>query len=134
SPGGPPAPARLRNSASGSSGGGCAAAHEAEYGRRIHRGPPRHRAVPLAQMGKAVHTSAYHFARQFKAATGIPPHQYVVARRVERAMQLLRGNDELSLADIATHAGFSDQSQLSAHFKRVVGVTPREFRRSERPS
>jgi AraC family transcriptional regulator len=75
--------------------------------------------------------SPYHFARQFKASTGIPPHAYVIARRVERARQLLQGGD-LSLAEIAARAGFLDQSQLSRHFKRLVGVTPRKFRISAR--
>ena len=37
------------------------------------------------ELAKIVHTSAYHFSRQFKAATGMPPHQYVLARRIERA-------------------------------------------------
>ena len=82
-------------------------------------------------MAATAHLSAYHFARQFKAATGLPPHQYVVTRRVERAQHLLR-NSDLSLVDIAASAGFSDQSKLSAHFKRVVGLTPRQFRQSAR--
>jgi len=83
-------------------------------------------------MAKAVHLSAFHFARQFKAATGMPPYQYVVARRIERAQQLLGESNDLSLAEIATDVGFSDQSQFSTHFKRVVGVTPRRFRKSAR--
>ena len=87
--------------------------------------------LTLAQLAATVHLSAYHFARQFKAATGVPPHQYVVTRRVERAQHLLR-NSDLSLVDIAASAGFSDQSKLSAHFKRVVGLTPRQFRLSAR--
>ena len=44
----------------------------------------------LAQMAAAVGLNPYHFARQFKAATGLPPHQYVIARRVDRAQQLLQ--------------------------------------------
>jgi len=88
--------------------------------------------LTLAQMAATAHLSAYHFARQFKAATGVPPHQYVVARRVGRAQQLLRDSDDLSLADIAEGVGFSDQSQFSTHFKRAVGVTPRQFRKSAR--
>jgi len=88
--------------------------------------------LSLAQMARAVHTSAYHFARQFKAATGMPPHRYVVTRRVERAQQLLGESYDLSLSEIATNVGFSDQSQFSTHFKRVVGITPREFRKSAR--
>jgi AraC family transcriptional regulator len=74
----------------------------------------------------------YHFARQFKASTGLPPHQYVIARRVERARELLQGGGELSLAEVAADVGFADQSQLSHHFKRLVGVTPGRFRMSER--
>ena len=71
--------------------------------------------------------STYHCAHQFKRATGLPPYQYVITRRVERAQQLLREGD-LSLAEIAARAGFSDQSHFSRHFKRLVGVTPRQFR------
>src|SRR5260370_37300288 len=70
----------------------------------------------------------YHFARQFKAATGLPPHQYVISRRVERAKHLLQAGIDLSLAEVATDAGFSDQSQFSPHFKRLAGRTPRPFR------
>src|SRR5262249_58107254 len=88
--------------------------------------------LPLEQMAAAAHLSVYHFARQFKAATGLPPHQYVLARRVDRAQQRLQQDGDLSLAEIAARAGFSDQSQFSLHFKRVVGVTPRQFRRSAR--
>src|SRR5262249_33711722 len=82
----------------------------------------------LEQMAAAAHLSVYHFARQFKAATGLPPHQYVILRRVERARQLLQGGTDLSLAEVAAHAGFCDQSQFSHHFKRLVGVTPGQFR------
>jgi AraC family transcriptional regulator len=88
--------------------------------------------LTLEQMAAAAHLSAYHFARQFKAATGMPPHRYVLARRVDRAQKLLQPDGDLSLAEIAARAGFSDQSQFSHHFKRVVGVTPRQFRRSAR--
>jgi AraC family transcriptional regulator len=86
----------------------------------------------LEQMAAVVHLSPYHFARQFKAATGLPPHQYVIARRVERAQHLLRGDGELGLAEVALRAGFPDQSHFSLHFKRIVGVTPRQFRISTR--
>src|SRR5262249_57238776 len=72
----------------------------------------------LAEMAAVARLSAYHFARQFKAATGLPPHRYVIARRVERARQLLRAGADLSLAEVAGCAGFSDQSQFSQHFKR----------------
>ena len=82
----------------------------------------------LEQMAAIARVSPYHFARQFKAATGLPPHQYVIARRVERAKQLLQTGSDLSLAEVAARAGFSDQSQFSRHFKRLIGITPRHFR------
>ena len=83
-------------------------------------------------MAAIAHLSAYHFARQFKASTGLSPYQYVIVRRVERAQQLLREGDDLSLAAVAAGAGFSDQSQFSHHFKRRLGMTPGQFRRSAR--
>src|SRR5262249_54453255 len=86
----------------------------------------------LAQMAAVVGLNPYHFARQFKAATGLPPHKYVIARRVERAKELLQTGVHLSLAEVALRAGFSDQSKLSRHFKCLVGVTPRQFGMSSR--
>jgi AraC-like DNA-binding protein len=57
----------------------------------------------------------------------LPPHQYVIARRVERARYLLQAGTDLSLAEVAADAGFSDQSQFTHHFKRLVGVPPGQF-------
>jgi len=89
---------------------------------------------PLEQMAAVARLSSYHFARQFKSAIGLPPHQFVIARRVERARHLLgKGDDDddgLSLSEIALRVGFSDQSQLGHHFKRITGTTPRQFRRA----
>jgi AraC family transcriptional regulator len=85
----------------------------------------------LGQLAAVARLSPYHFARQFKTATGLPPHQFVIMRRIERAKQLLQGSD-LSLAEIAARAGFSGQSVFCHHFKRLVGVTPRQFRMSAR--
>jgi len=79
-------------------------------------------------MAAVVGLNPYHFAKQFKRATGLPPHQYVIARRVERAKQLLQGDGDLTLAQVAARTGFSDQSQFCLHFKRLVGVTPGQFR------
>jgi len=86
----------------------------------------------LAEMAAVTHLSPNHFAQQFKAAAGLPPHQYLIARRVERAKGLLQGADDLPLAQIAARSGFSDQSQFSRHFKRLVGITPGQFRRPAR--
>jgi len=87
--------------------------------------------LTLEQLAAVARLSPYHFARQFKTATGLPPHQYVIMRRVERAKVLLQGSD-LSLAEVAALAGFSGQSVFCHHFKRLVGVTPRQFRMSAR--
>jgi AraC family transcriptional regulator len=81
----------------------------------------------LEQMAAVAHLSPYHFARQFKRATGLAPHQYVIMRRVERAKQILQAGTDLSLAEVAQNAGFSDQSQFTYHFRRLVGVTPGRF-------
>jgi AraC family transcriptional regulator len=89
-------------------------------------------AVNLEKMAALARVSPYHFARQFKAATGLPPHQYVIMRRVELARNLLQADTGLSIADVAAQVGFSDQSQFSRHFKRLVGVTPVQFRVSAR--
>jgi len=88
--------------------------------------------ITLERMASAAHLSVFHFARQFKESVGLPPHQYVIGRRVKRAEQLLRPETDQSLAQIAASAGFSDQSQLTHHFKRLIGVTPGAFRRTAR--
>ena len=82
----------------------------------------------LEQMAVVVHLSPYHFARQFKAATGLAPHQYVITRRVERAQDLLRTDGGLGLAEVAFRSGFGNQSHFCLQFKRIVGATPRQFR------
>src|SRR5262245_28095322 len=82
----------------------------------------------LEQMAAVARLSPNYFVSQFKRATGLPPHQYVILRRVERARQLLQAGSDFSLAEVAAVAGFSDQSQFSHHFRRIVGVTPGQFR------
>jgi AraC family transcriptional regulator len=58
----------------------------------------------------------------------LPPHQYVIARRIERAQHLLRADGEIGVTEVALRVGFSDQSKLSFQFKRIVGVPPGQFR------
>ncbi|MBX3180896.1 MAG: helix-turn-helix transcriptional regulator [Candidatus Hydrogenedentes bacterium] len=82
--------------------------------------------IALADLAGVAHLSEFHFARLFKQTTGMPPHQFVIHQRVERAKRLIAA-EQLSLAQIAIEVGFSDQSQLTRHFKRLVGVTPKRF-------
>lgn len=84
--------------------------------------------LTLEELAAAAGLSPFHFARQFKTATGHPPHDYLVRLRVDRAQELIRRNGRAwTLAAIAQEAGFADQSHMARHFKRVLGVTPREF-------
>jgi AraC family transcriptional regulator len=82
--------------------------------------------LSLAEMAEAVHLSPYHFLRLFRQSTGLAPHQYVIAQRIEAARcLLLRG--ELSVAQVAARVGFASQSHLNRHFKRTYGVPPTTF-------
>ncbi|WP_371833205.1 helix-turn-helix domain-containing protein [Ferrovibrio sp.] len=63
----------------------------------------------------------------FKISMGITPHQYIIARRIDKAKTLLC-NTELSMAEIAIAVGFSSQSHMTSHFRRQVGTTPAKFR------
>ncbi|HEX2199929.1 MAG TPA: AraC family transcriptional regulator [Burkholderiales bacterium] len=71
--------------------------------------------------------SPCHFAHEFKRATGVAPHQYLIQRRIERARHLLASSD-LPIADIALAVGFANQSHFSALFHRVAGMTPQVYR------
>lgn len=82
--------------------------------------------VSLAELSNVVSLSSFHFSRLFKRSTGCAPHQYHIRARVKRSKQLLL-NEEISIAQIAQIAGFSSQSHLNYHFKRVVGLTPTAF-------
>jgi len=82
----------------------------------------------LTELAEEVKMSRYRFARLFKQSTGFSPHQYVIARRVEKAKRLLELEGP-SLHEVALSAGFSDQAHLTRHFKRLVGTTPGAFRR-----
>jgi AraC family transcriptional regulator len=81
----------------------------------------------LTELAAVASLSPHHFGAAFKAATGTPPHRFVVERRVQRARTLLAGRD--TIAGIAHAVGFAGQSHLTLHFRRVTGVTPARFRR-----
>jgi len=82
--------------------------------------------VELARLASTVHLDARYLISLFKAATGIPPHQFQIALRVDLARRLIQQDTPLRLA--AALAGFADQSHLTRHFKRNYGMTPGAFR------
>jgi AraC family transcriptional regulator len=87
------------------------------------------RDLSLTDIAGAAHLSSFHLARLFKESLGVPPHQYLIQLRVDNARSLLSaGSGERSLAEVASAVGFADQSHLTRHFKRVTGLTPRQFR------
>lgn len=83
--------------------------------------------LSLAELAAIARLSPFHFSRAFKAATGRAPHQFVLARRVERAKALLARRD-LALAEIAYRAGFASQAHFSTAFRRATGTTPARYR------
>jgi AraC family transcriptional regulator len=85
--------------------------------------------LSLHDLASIVGMNVYHFLRSFRRSTGLPPHQYVLRRRVERAKTLLIHGD-LSIAEIALRCGFYSQSHLTTAFHRLAQVTPRNFRRA----
>jgi AraC-like DNA-binding protein len=82
--------------------------------------------IGLDDLAALTHLSPYHFLRLFKAEVGMPPHTYLTQLRIQQAKALL--NRGQPIAEVAQQVGFTDQSHLARHFKRVVGVTPGQYR------
>lgn len=81
----------------------------------------------LEQLAKVVGISRAHFARAFHNETGVTPHRYVMQRRVEAALIMLKTGD-LPLSDIASMTGFADNAHLNRMFRKLLGVRPSEAR------
>ncbi|MGM9482410.1 helix-turn-helix domain-containing protein [Roseateles sp. NT4] len=84
--------------------------------------------LSLPRLAAEAHLSEFHFARMFRASMGCSVHDWVAARRLDRARALL-GDTDLPLADIAAACGYASASHLSQRFKAVLGTTPGQFRR-----
>ena len=84
--------------------------------------------ISVGDLAAVAGMSPFRFSRLFKLATGTPPHQYVLHRRIERAKSMLAGR-RLRMADVALSCGFASQSHFSDTFRRVTGTTPRRFGR-----
>ena len=86
--------------------------------------------VSLADLAASTGLTRMHFAAQFRAATGLRPHEYLLRRRVERAQELLAGTGR-SVVDVALSVGFQTQAHFTAIFKRFAGQPPRAWRESQ---
>ncbi len=89
------------------------------------------RTVRLDELAALCGLSRSHFARAFKQSTGLPPHQWLTAQRIERVQHLLL-TSTLSLDGIAAACGFADQGHLSRAFRRQIGIPPSAWRRLRR--
>lgn len=85
--------------------------------------------VSLAEIASVTGLTRMHFAAQFRAATGLRPHEYVLRRRIERAQEMLAGT-HMPVVDIALSVGFQTQSHFTSVFKRFVGRPPCAWRES----
>ena len=98
--------------------------------RRVRDRIDREYARPLdvEALARGVHMSAGHLSRQFKAAYGEAPYGYLMTRRIERAMALLRRGD-LSVTEVCFAVGCSSLGTFSTRFTELVGMPPRTYRR-----
>jgi AraC-like DNA-binding protein len=99
--------------------------------RRARDRMDREHAQPLdvEALARDAALSPGHFSRQFKAAYGESPYGYLMTRRIERAMALLRRGD-LSVTEVCFEVGCSSLGSFSSSFTKLVGMTPSEYRSS----
>jgi AraC-like DNA-binding protein len=91
-----------------------------------------HMDVSLSELAEECRLSVTHFVRAFRRSTGMPPHQWLLARRISKAKSLLARSD-LTLAEVALACGFNSQSHLNKAFKTSTSVSPGRWRRSCTP-
>ena len=104
--------------------------------RRLLRAKDRmdaasHDEWPVRRLARLSHVSEAHFARAFKEAFGVPPHRYLLTRRIEKATALLR-DTELSITEIAFETGWSSLGTFTRTFRDITGETPGELRAREK--
>ena len=97
--------------------------------RRVRDRIDREYPSPLnvEELARGVHLSAGYLSREFRRIYGESPYSYLMTRRIERAMTLLRRGD-LSVTDICFAVGFSSLGTFSTRFSELVGVSPRAYR------
>ena len=98
--------------------------------RRVRDRIDREYAQPLdvEALARGAHMSAGHLSREFRLAYGEPPYAYLMTRRIERAMALLRRGD-LSVTEVCFEVGCSSLGTFSTRFTELVGVPPSTYRR-----
>jgi len=98
--------------------------------RRVRDRIDREYAEPLdvEALARGVNMSAGHLSREFRRAYGEPPYSYLMTRRIERAMALLRRGD-LSVTEVCFEVGCSSLGTFSSRFSELVGVPPSVYRR-----
>jgi AraC-like DNA-binding protein len=104
--------------------------HDLARLRRVRDRIDREYAQPLdvEALARGAHMSAGHLSREFKLAYGESPYGYVMTRRIERAMALLRRGD-LSVTEVCFSVGCASLGTFSTHFTELVGVPPSVYRR-----
>ena len=83
--------------------------------------------IKLADLALLLNMSQFHFSHLFKQSLGIPPYQYLIQQRVERAKQLLKQTAQ-PITEIALLCGFNSHSHLTKQFRQVTGMTPKTYR------
>jgi transcriptional regulator GlxA family with amidase domain len=104
--------------------------------RRLLRAKDRidaasHEGWSIPRLASVSGVSEAHFARSFKDAFGVPPHRYLLTRRIERARALLRDTD-LSITEVAFETGWSSPGTFGRQFRAITGESPGELREREK--
>jgi transcriptional regulator GlxA family with amidase domain len=104
--------------------------------RRLLRAKDRmvaasHEDWPIGRLARVSGVSEAHFARSFKEAYGVPPHRYLLTRRIERATALLRDTDR-SITEIAFQTGWNSLGTFGRTFRDITGESPAELRTREK--
>ncbi|HKW83953.1 MAG TPA: AraC family transcriptional regulator [Burkholderiaceae bacterium] len=112
------------------------AGQDPELLRRLLRAKDRmdaasHEAWPVHRLASVSAVSEAHFARSFKEAFGVPPHRYLLTRRIERATALLR-DTELPITEIAFQTGWASLGTFGRTFRDITGESPRTVRERAR--
>jgi transcriptional regulator GlxA family with amidase domain len=96
-----------------------------------HMDAASHEEWPVARLARVSGVSEAHFARSFKDAFGVPPHRYLLTRRIERAKALLRDTD-LPITEIAFQTGWNSLGTFGRIFRDITGESPSELRAREK--